>query len=67
MTRWKEQKGRSSETQEMFDEIFKMILSGQLKAPKHELVPFGEYQRAIENALSLQGFAGKKLMLDFSQ
>jgi mitochondrial enoyl-[acyl-carrier protein] reductase / trans-2-enoyl-CoA reductase len=65
MTRWKEQKGRSQEAQEMFDDLFKMIKSGQLKAPTHELVPFDDYQKAMENALSLQGFVGVKLMLDF--
>lgn len=67
MTRWKEQKGRTSEAKEMFDDLFKMIKSGQLKAPTHELVPFEDYQNAIKNVLSLQGFAGAKLMLDFRQ
>jgi mitochondrial enoyl-[acyl-carrier protein] reductase / trans-2-enoyl-CoA reductase len=65
MTRWKEQKGRSQEAQEMFDDLFNMIKCGQLKAPTHELVPFDDFQRALENALNLQGFAGAKLMLDF--
>lgn len=65
MTRWKEQKGRSKEAQEMFDDLFKMIKSGELKAPNHELVPFENYLSALENALNLQGFAGAKLMLDF--
>jgi mitochondrial enoyl-[acyl-carrier protein] reductase / trans-2-enoyl-CoA reductase len=66
MTRWKEEKGRSQEAQEMFDEIFKMIQNNELKAPSHKLVPFNDYQNALENALNLQGFAGTKLMLDFS-
>lgn len=65
MTRWKEQKGTSCEAQEMFDDLFMMIKSGQLKAPAHEFVPFEDYENAIKNALSLQGFAGAKLMLDF--
>lgn len=65
MTRWKEQKGRSQEAQLMFDELFNLIKSGQLKAPNNELVPFDGYIKAVENALNLQGFAGAKLMLDF--
>lgn len=65
MTRWKEQKGRSAEAQEMFDDLFEMIRSGKLKAPSHELVPFDNFQSALENALNLQGFAGAKMMLDF--
>lgn len=64
MTRWKEQNGRNQAAQEMFNELFNMIKNGQLKAPTHELVPFDDYQKALENALSLQGFAGAKLMLD---
>lgn len=67
MTRWKEQNGESCETKTMFKEIFTMIQNGQLKAPKHQLVPFEDYQKALENALSLQGFAGVKFMLDFSK
>lgn len=65
MTRWKEQKGKTPEAQQMIDDLFGMIKSGQLKAPSHELVPFENYPSALENALSLQGFAGAKLMLDF--
>lgn len=65
MTRWKDQKGRSADARQMFDDICKMIQCGQLKAPNHELVPFDNYQVALENALSLQGFAGGKLLLDF--
>lgn len=65
MTRWKEQKGRSEEARQMFDDLCKMIQDGQLKAPSHELIPFENYQSALENALNLQGFAGAKLMLDF--
>lgn len=65
MTRWKEQKGRSDEAQQMFNDLIKMIENSQLKAPNHELVPFANYQSAIENALNMQGFAGAKLMLDF--
>lgn len=65
MTRWKEQKGRSQEAQEMFEDLFKMIKCGQLKASTYGLVLFADYQNALENALNLQGFAGAKLMLEF--
>lgn len=65
MTRWKEQNGKSQEAQLMFEDLFKMIQSGQLKAPNHKTVPFEEYQAAVESALSLEGFAGAKIMLDF--
>lgn len=67
MTRWKEQKGKSEEAKQMFDDLFQMIQTGALKSPKHELVPFENFQSAIENALNLQGFAGAKVMLDFQK
>lgn len=67
MTRWKEQNGSSEEAKQMLDDLFKMIKSGQLHAPKHELVPYDDYKRAVENALNLQGFAGAKLLLDFTK
>jgi len=65
MTRWKEQKGKGPEAQQMFDDLFAMIANGQLKAPTHELIPFDNFQSALENALNLKGFAGAKLLLDF--
>lgn len=65
MTRWKEQKGRSEDARRMFEDLFQMIEIGALKAPNHELVPFENYQSAVENALNLKGFVGAKLMLDF--
>lgn len=65
MTRWKEQHGGSEESKQMFDELFAMIKSGKLHAPSHELIPFENYQTAVESALNLQGFVGAKLMLDF--
>ena len=66
MTRWKEQKGNTPEAHQMINDLFDLIKSGQLKAPQHKLVPFENYQSALENALNLQGFAGAKLMFDFS-
>lgn len=66
MTRWKEQKGNCSESREMFDELFELVKAGLLKAPKHELVPFKNYEEAFKNALSVQGFAGAKIILDFT-
>lgn len=65
MTRWKDQKGKTPEAQQMIDDLLKMMKTGQLKAPQHELVPFENYQKVLDNALGLEGFAGAKLMFDF--
>lgn len=67
MTRWKEQKGKSQEAAEMFKELFELIKCGKLKAPTHELICFRNYEEAFKNALNVQGFAGAKILLDFSK
>lgn len=66
MTRWKEQKGKSPEAIQMFQELFDLIKCGKLKAPKHELISYKNYEDAFKNALSVKGFAGAKILLDFS-
>lgn len=66
MTRWKEQKGKCPESAEMFNELFQLISEGKLKAPKHELISYKNYEEAFKNALNIQGFAGAKVILDFT-
>jgi trans-2-enoyl-CoA reductase len=67
MTRWKEQNGRSAEAVGMITDLFDLIKDGKLKAPQHQLVSFKNYEKAFENALSVQGFAGAKVILDFTK
>lgn len=67
MTRWKEQRGKSPEAVAMFKELFDLIKCGQLKAPKHELIPYKNFGEALTNALNVQGYAGAKILLDFSE
>lgn len=67
MTRWKEEKGKSAESLAMFKDLFDLVKSGKLKAPKHELIPYKNYEEAFKNALSVKGFAGAKILLDFSE
>jgi mitochondrial enoyl-[acyl-carrier protein] reductase / trans-2-enoyl-CoA reductase len=64
MTRWKEQHGRDSESIAMFEDLFQIVKNNELKAPKHELIPYQKYEEAFKNAL--QGFAGAKILLDFT-
>lgn len=65
MTRWTKENLTTSERQNMFDELFKLVDADLLKGPVHELVPINEYKFVLENALSLKGFTGKKFILDF--
>lgn len=65
MTRWKSENSGNPKTQIMFDELFKLLQSGELKAPAHEMVPFHDYKEALSNSLKMHGFAGKKILLKF--
>lgn len=67
MTRWKDAHGKCAKTTEMFIDLFGLIKEGKLKAPKHELVSFKDYEEALKNALSVQGFAGAKVIFDFTK
>ncbi|KAG5672627.1 hypothetical protein PVAND_002742 [Polypedilum vanderplanki] len=67
MTRWKAEKGKSDEAIKMATDLFNFMKDGKLKAPKHELIPYENYKQAFENVLSLKGFAGAKVILDFSK
>lgn len=63
MTRWK--KDNPDEGGEMLSDLTQLILNKCLVAPVHELIPFCEYENALQNALNIQGFAGKKYVFEF--
>lgn len=67
MTRWTQEHPDSPERQKMFDELIAMMVAGKIRAPAYEMINFRDYKTALENALRLQGFVGKKYILDFSQ
>lgn len=65
MTRWTKQNAQNPKRQEMFSELFELIGKGALKAPAHEMIAFTDYKTAVTNALSIQGFVGKKYIFTF--
>lgn len=65
MTRWSKENAKCDARKEMFDDLIQLMLSKKLTAPKHEFVKFDLYKNALLNTLSVQGFAGKKYILDF--
>ncbi|CAO1434714.1 unnamed protein product [Diamesa tonsa] len=67
MTRWKEQMSQKPLNKEMFDDLFKFIAEGKLKAPKHEIIQYETFEEALASSLSLKGFAGNKIMLKFNE
>ncbi|XP_062557084.1 enoyl-[acyl-carrier-protein] reductase, mitochondrial [Armigeres subalbatus] len=65
MTRWSEINAQSPKRAEMFTELFQLIEKGALKAPAHEMIAFTDYKLGVTNALSIQGFVGKKYIFTF--
>uniref|UniRef100_A0A182Q4B3 Enoyl-[acyl-carrier-protein] reductase, mitochondrial n=1 Tax=Anopheles farauti TaxID=69004 RepID=A0A182Q4B3_9DIPT len=65
MTRWTKEHAASPERSAMFNELFGLIERGALRAPAHELISFADYAAAVTNALNIQGFVGKKYILQF--
>lgn len=65
MTRWSKENAESVARTEMFEDIIQLMLSKNIHAPAHEFVKFDNYKNALMNTLSIQGFAGKKYILDF--
>ncbi|XP_055593210.1 enoyl-[acyl-carrier-protein] reductase, mitochondrial [Uranotaenia lowii] len=65
MTRWSKNNATNPKRTEMFEDLFGLVEKQGLKAPTHETVPFTDYEMAVTNALSIQGFVGKKYLLTF--
>ncbi|XP_068617694.1 enoyl-[acyl-carrier-protein] reductase, mitochondrial-like [Battus philenor] len=57
MTAWNE-KACPEEKNDMVNDIISMMCSNNLKGPIHKLVKFDNYQEAVGNALTAQGFTG---------
>lgn len=66
MTRWTKENFNTDLRWKMFNDIVEMMIKGDITTPVHKLVPFNEYQEALMNTVSVQGFAGKKYILDFN-
>lgn len=67
MTAWTKANMESKERLNMFDELTTFMKDKKLRAPPHKLVPFCQYQEAIENALNTTGKAGMKYILDMTK
>lgn len=65
MSRWSRENAASAQRAEMFAELTGWYADGQLRAPEHRLVPFGEWQQALAQAMDFKGFTGTKFILQF--
>lgn len=66
MSRWSKEQSRNRR-EEMYDELFKLMASGEFKPPLHRLVPLNEFQNALEQLADLKGMKGEKILFDFTQ
>ncbi len=65
MSRWSRENLQTTARREMLDELIKIILAGDLKAPVHQMISFAEYEKALEGATDFKGFSGGKYIFDF--
>lgn len=66
MSRWNRENLHNPARKEMLDELIRIMLNGDLKAPIHQMIPFAEYEKALEGATDFKGFSGGKYVFDFS-
>lgn len=65
MSAWTKKHSSSEDRFEMFEELITMMTSKELQGPSFQMIKFGNYQEALENALNLSGMVGKKYIFDF--
>ncbi|XP_022089399.1 enoyl-[acyl-carrier-protein] reductase, mitochondrial-like [Acanthaster planci] len=63
MSRWHERTAKSEETKRMITQICQWGIAGQLKAPRHRLVPLSEYASAVDAAQ--QPYVSQKQIFTF--
>lgn len=67
MTRYSRENEMNPERFKMFEELFRLTMNGDLKAPLHKMIDFKEYKLAMESALDIKGFAGQKIVFDLTK
>lgn len=63
---WLETSGNLIERQLMYDDIIKLMISGELKSPNHRIIPFDKFKEALTNTLNDRGMVGRKFILKFA-
>ncbi|VVC92122.1 unnamed protein product [Leptidea sinapis] len=64
MTAWNHA-APATEKDKMIKDIISLMVSKQVKAPIHKMIKFDNFEEALKNAVSPQGFTGCKFILDF--
>lgn len=66
MSRWSKERS-AEERNEMYEELFKLMASGQFKPPLHRLISIDEYKEAMVQLTDVKGMTGEKIMFDFTK
>lgn len=53
--------------QEMYNELFRLMATGEFKPPMHRLIPLDQYKQAIAEQADIKGMVGEKILFDFTQ
>lgn len=65
MTRWSKDNAHSEERTRMLHELIDLMTRKELTVPVHTMIPFHEYQFALDSSIPGKGMAGKKFILTF--
>lgn len=66
MSKWAKEHS-AEERQQMYEELFKLMASGEFKPPIHRLVPLSQYKQALEQLADVKGMTGEKMLFDFTK
>lgn len=64
MSRWSEE--NPNQRPEMYDELFKWMISEEFKSVAHKFVSIDDFQSALSEKSSMQGMTGEKILFDFN-
>lgn len=53
--------------QEMYNELFELMASGQFKPPSHRMISLDQYKEAMVELADIKGMVGEKILLDFTR
>lgn len=64
MSRWADE--HPDQRDEMYKDLFKLMMSGEFKAAAHKFVSINDFQSALAEKSSVKGMTGDKILFDFS-
>lgn len=66
MSKWSKEHS-AEERQQMYEDLFQFMASGEFKPPIHRLVPLSQYKQVLEQLADVKGMTGEKILFDFTK